>query len=139
MALVPDRHTERFAQAAAESAEILAPLSAHESRVVLRHWVSNADAFAEREATEAGTEMPAPPPGRELFVSRSLDDAAYVKGVLDADSAPFVTKALRAATRPDLEGERRTPAERRADALVEVCKGYLAALDDPAGGGRPNG
>ena len=134
--LVPDRHVERFAEVAAETVAILAPLGLHETRVALRHWVERADALAEAEAAETGVEAEPPEPTRELFVSRSLDEVAYVRGVLDGDAAAYVEAALGAAARPDAEGERRSPGQRRADALVEVCRFYLDHAG--CGRGRPN-
>ncbi len=56
VALVPDRHVERFASVAAETVGILGSLSVLDTRAVLGHWVGRADAAAEREAAEAGVE-----------------------------------------------------------------------------------
>ena len=56
-----------------------------------------------------------------------------INGLVDSDSAVYVDKALIAAERPDSEGERRTAKQRRADALVEVCRRYLALLESPDG------
>ncbi len=71
-----------------------------------------------------------------MSASRILDDVLVVNGSFDPDSAAYIEKALTAATRPDSEDERRTPAERRADALVEVCRRYLEGLDNPDGNRR---
>ncbi len=135
-AIVPNHHVERFAETMAETVELLAPLTAHQTGVVLRRAVQAADAFAEREAAEAGIEPVEKEPDRELSAVRSLDDELFVRGHLDKDSAAVVEKALVAATRDDVEGERRTPMERRADALVAVCQGYLDALENPDGNRR---
>jgi hypothetical protein len=130
---VPERHVERFAEDAVETIRILAALSAHQTGFELTDWVERADAEAEREAAESGTEPIVAVPERELFASRSIGDVLFVNGTFDPDSAAVVEKALTAAGRPDVDGERRTPRERRADALVEVCRGYLAALENPDG------
>ena len=122
--LVPERHVERFASTAAENMAILAPLDLSDTREALRHWVAAADAAAEREAAEAGTEAPVPDSDRELFVSRTIGDVADVRGLLDPDSTTVVEQALRTAETPDVEGVTRTPAQRRADALVEVARFY---------------
>ena len=45
-------------------------------------------------------------------------------------------KALTAATRDDVEGERRSPTQKRADAMVEICRSYLEGLDNPGGNRR---
>jgi hypothetical protein len=130
---VPERHVERFAEDAVETIRILAPLSAHRTGFKLTDWVERAVVEAERETAESGTEPAAAVPKRELFASRSIGDVLFVNGTFDPDSAALVEKALTAAGRADADGERRTPKERRADALVEVCRGYLAALENPDG------
>ena len=135
-AIVPDRHVDRFAENLVETIEIIAPLTAHHTGVVLRHAKATADAFAEREAAEAGIEVREVVPERDLSVARALDDELVVKGHFDADAAAYVEKALTAATRDDVEGERRSPTQKRADALVEVCRSYLEALDNPGGNRR---
>jgi hypothetical protein len=121
------RHVERFAETLADTVEVLAPLSAHQTGIVLRRAV---------KAAEAGIEPVERVPERELCAVRSLDDEMFVRGNLDKDSAAVVEKALTAATRDDAEGERRTPMERRADALVAVCQGYLDSLANPDGNRR---
>lgn len=133
VALVPDRHVARFAETAGENAAIVAPLNLSDSRQVLRHWTQRADAAAEREAAEAGVEPPVPEPERELFVSRTLDDVGDVRGLLDPDGCTVVEHALRTAETPDVDGVGRSPAERRADALVDICRFYL---DNQATGTR---
>jgi hypothetical protein len=130
---VPERHVELFAEDAVDTIRILAPLSAHRTGFKLTDWVERADAEAEREAAESGTEPAAAVPERELFASRSIGDVLFVNGTFDPDSAAVVEKALTTAGRADADGERRTPKERRADAFVEVCRGYLAALENPDG------
>ena len=59
-----------------------------------------------------------------------------INGVLDNESAAIVTAALEPLCRPTAEG----PAgydQRRADALVEVCRRALRDGDLPAAGGEP--
>ncbi|HEY6532539.1 MAG TPA: HNH endonuclease signature motif containing protein [Acidimicrobiales bacterium] len=130
---VPERHVERFAKDAVELIGIVSSLSAHQTGFKLTDWVQHADVLAEREQAEAGNEPSEVVPERELFASRSIGDVLFVNGTFDPDSAAIVEKALTAAGRADADGERRTLKERRADALVEVCRGYLAALENPDG------
>jgi hypothetical protein len=122
VALVPHRHVERFALAAEANAGIVAPLNLPDTRAALRHWVARADAADEREASEAGAEATLPERERDLFVSRTIGDIADLRGLLDPDSATVVEQALRTAETPDVEGVTRTPAQRRADALVDICR-----------------
>jgi Domain of unknown function (DUF222)/HNH endonuclease len=63
-----------------------------------------------------------------------------LSGILDSEGAAFVDAAIgplsgpaRGSDGPDL----RTPAARRADALVDVCRLALRTGDLPATGGRP--
>ena len=51
--------------------------------------------------------------------------SGVLKGELDKDATAITEHALRLATRPDAEGERRSPAQRRADALVAVAQHYI--------------
>ena len=124
VALVPDTHVERFAATAADTARILSPLTLPDTRQALRVWVDRADAAADREAADDHIGPPAPDRARELFWSRTLDDVAVTTGHLDTDSAAVIDHALTAAHTPDINSERRTPAQRRADALVAVCQFY---------------
>ena len=133
--IVPDRHLGRFAETIGDTIAILAPLTAHQTGRVLRHWVSTADDMAVREAVEAGLDPGEAVPERELSASRVGDELA-VRGFFDPDSAAPIEKALEAATRDDLPDERRTPKQRRADALVEVCQVYLVSLENPDGNRR---
>lgn len=128
--LVPERHVERFAETLDDTIAILSPLSAHQSGRVLRHWVSAADDIAVREAVEAGIDPAEVVPERELSATRVAGELA-IRGFLDPDSAAPVEKALEAATRDDLPGERRTPKQRRADALVAMSQAYLDSLEGP--------
>ena len=142
-AKVPRRHIDRFACAAAEIVEQVAPMGVDDVREQIDQWVAEADDKAEREAAEAAAERGAevtfsPVPERELFVSQSIDHIRFVNGTLDRDSAVPVEAALQAAMVPDLDGERRTPAQRRADALVEICRFYVAHHQNPPNAGRPD-
>ena len=122
---IPERHLDRFAVTAAETCSIVAPLSPDDTRQALERWVELADHLAEREAAEAGTEAPTAPPQRELWLSRTSGDVGVLKGALDKDSTAITEHALRLATRPDADGEKRSPAQRRADALVAIAQHYI--------------
>ena len=135
-ALVPRHHVERFAATITDTIPAIQPLTAHQTGVVLRRWSSHADDLAQREAAEAGIAPSEAVPERELSASRTLDDELAVRGSFDTDSAALIEKALTAATLDDAPGERRTPKQRRADALVAVCQGFLAGLENPDGNRR---
>jgi len=78
---------------------------------------------------------------RHLHASVSWDGIVRLDGNLDPESGATVITALRSFTDParfDV-ADRRTPAQRRADALVEICRRYLDQADRPTvGGERPH-
>ena len=123
---IPDRHVERFTVTAGDTCSIISPLNPDDTKRALQHWVEVADALAEREAAEEGIESPAASSLRANCSCRApRDDVAVVKGLLDKDATAITEHALRLAQRPDAEGERRSPAQRRADALVAVAQFYV--------------
>ena len=60
----------------------------------------------------------------ELFLSQVLD-GTDLNGWLGAEHGQVVEEALRAATGVPAADDDRTPAQRRAGALVHVCRSYL--------------
>jgi hypothetical protein len=75
---------------------------------------------------------------RHLTAARTVGGMVHLQGLLDPASGDVVLAALRAAMPVPAEHEERTPAQRRADALVDVCAGWMAAGETPTGGGvRP--
>jgi hypothetical protein len=75
---------------------------------------------------------------RYLAAGRTVDGMVHLQGLLDAAGGDAVLTALRAAMPVPAEYEERSPAQRRADALVDVCAGWLAAGEAPTSGGvRP--
>jgi hypothetical protein len=75
---------------------------------------------------------------RYLAAGRTVDGMVHVQGLLDAASGDVVLAALRAAMPAPAECEERTAAQRRADALTDICAGWLAAGEAPTSGGvRP--
>lgn len=70
--------------------------------------------------------------GRRLHISSSFDAMVFLDGLLDPEAGRIVAAAIEAIMRahPDVEDEpARSPAQRRADALVELC---ARSLDDGA-------
>jgi hypothetical protein len=98
----------------------------------MRTWRAHAAALADDLAPEE--------PARALHLSPSLDGRWVLDGDLDAESGQVVATAVSLATTPDVGGEpARTPAERRADALVDVCRFFLDHQHSrPAGRHRPH-
>lgn len=75
---------------------------------------------------------------RQLFISPILDGRFAVDGALDAEGGSTVLAALTALSQP-VPGDDRTPAQRRADALVELARRHLDDGSLPElGGERPH-
>lgn len=75
---------------------------------------------------------------RRLFVSPVLDGRFALDGSLDAEGGATVLAALSALGSPTA-GDERTPAQRRADALVELARRSLEGGELPElGGERPH-
>ncbi len=77
-----------------------------------------------REMASADGTRPAEPDG--LNLSKVLDGRSKITGELSGLAAETVTTALAAFMDPPAEGDDRTPAQRRADALVRICQIALA-------------
>jgi hypothetical protein len=80
---------------------------------------------------------------RKLHASTSLFGMVRVDGELDPETGETVLTALNAIQGAEVRSrggdDRRSPAQRRADALGEVCRRYLDGEDRPVvGGERPH-
>jgi len=78
---------------------------------------------------------------RCLFVSSTWAGMVRIDGLVDRESGAVVQTALDALTDPaNLDGDDlRSPPQRRADALVDLCRDYLDHGDTPVlGGQRPH-
>jgi len=72
-------------------------------------------------------------PDRSLHLSRTLDDRWVLDGSLDAEGGSVVATALRLAM-PAQDDRAKSPATRRADALVDLCRFFLDHQQTHAGG-----
>jgi hypothetical protein len=72
---------------------------------------------------------------RTLSVAETLGGMVSVDGMLDPVSGATVLAALDAATGPPAAGDGRSPGQRRADALVQICRTALDAGALPGCGG----
>lgn len=77
---------------------------------------------------------------RRFHLSQTFERRWRADGEFDAEGGATITTALNAYMCPDPKGSpRRSPAQRRADALVEVCRQVLDRGDAPTKGGvRPH-
>lgn len=76
---------------------------------------------------------------RRLHVSSTLDGMVVVDGLLDAEAGGMLLTALTPLAKPLGPDDSRTPAQRRADALVEIAGQLLKTGHLPTvAGHRPN-
>jgi hypothetical protein len=123
VANLDDATVDLFAEAEAELVPYLAPLTIAGCGGAMAAWKERAQAD-QVEPTE---------PERSLHLSQTIDDRYMVDGSLDAEGGAVVATALRLATTEDTDAAR-TPATRRADALVEVCRFFLDHQHSREGG-----
>ena len=130
--IVPRRHAELFAQHEADLVPTLVGLSVGDTARVMQTWVARADALDDGDPPES--------PPSILHASATLEDRVEVSGSLDAVGGAMFLKALQLADSPDVPGDDpRTPAERRADALVEIARFYIEFQPgNPGRRRRPN-
>ncbi|NDL56041.1 HNH endonuclease signature motif containing protein [Phytoactinopolyspora mesophila] len=75
--------------------------------------------------------------GRWLDLSSTFDGAVVLDGILGEEDGALVHTAINALATPSGPDDQRTPSQRRADALVELCRRALANRDVPTHGGEP--
>jgi hypothetical protein len=92
--------------------------------IAMRTWA----ALAEDSLDDAE----APEPSSRLHLSTLLEGRWRLDGDLEALDGEIIATALRLATGCDDEAEApRTPSERRAEALVDICRSFLEGREHP--------
>ena len=114
LANVPRRATELFAEQETAVVPVLAPLSVAETAIAMRLWRERAEALLD--------DVEATMPERSVHLSSTLDGRWELTGSFDAEGGEVVATALRLAAVDDLD---LPAAQRRADALVDVCRFFL--------------
>jgi len=110
-------------------------LSARVFPQALAHWRRLADPDGALAEAERAFER------RRLHISATWGGMVRLDGDLDPESGAVVITALGSLAEPQaLDPEdRRSPAQRRADALVEICRRHLDSSNRPqVGGERPH-
>jgi len=120
-----------FAEHEAELVPTLVGLSVADTSRAMGHWAAHAAALEDE---------PEPEDRRGLHLSPTLDGTWVMNGTLDPEGGEVVATALRLAESADSDAEpARTPAQRRADTLVDICRFYLDHRHHrPAGRHRPH-
>src|SRR5439155_6956596 len=108
-----------------------------ELRAVVAYWRQAADPRSGEDREERLHQL------RRLYVSPTLDGMVRVDGDLDPETGQTLITALRSVEDADARSEhrndRRTSPQRRADALSEICRGWLDNIDRPeVAGERPH-
>jgi len=122
-----DKIASLFAAAEDELIPLLAGMEVRDVSAAMQTWAQAAkDSLDEPEPKE---------PGRSLHLSRTLDGRRELSGSLDPEAGALAEVALRLAQTPDSEAEpERTPARRRADALVDILRFFVDHQTDHRGG-----
>jgi Domain of unknown function (DUF222)/HNH endonuclease len=128
VANLKDRTADLFAHHEAELVAELAALSVGETAVAMQDWARRADAVV-------GDDPEPVLPERSLHLSRILDGRRELSGSFDPEGGDVIATALRLAATGDVDGEpARSPAQRRGDALVDVCRWFLDHQQHRRGG-----
>ena len=73
---------------------------------------------------------------RFLHLSQTLDGVFYINGRFDSEGGAILQAALNALSGPPTPDDKRSPKQRRADALVELARQKLDSGTLPAVGGQ---
>jgi len=73
---------------------------------------------------------------RFLHLSQTLDGVFYINGRFDSEGGAILQTALNALSGPPTPDDKRSPKQRRADALVELARQKLDSGSLPAVGGQ---
>jgi hypothetical protein len=109
---------EQFARDEAQLVAQVASASSQEVPKVLAQWKQQTDPQAAEAAVERLHGM------RALHLSKNWADMVHLSGDLDPAGGLLVLQALDCLSDPAHQ-DPRTPAQRQADALVEVCRRFL--------------
>ncbi|MGH9190847.1 MAG: DUF222 domain-containing protein, partial [Acidimicrobiales bacterium] len=123
-----DRTIGLFAHHETDLVSTFGSLSVRETATAMQSWARHAQALLDNDPDQ-------PQPERSLHLSRILDGRRELSGSFDPEGGSVIDTTLRLAATPDAEGEpARSPAQRRADALVDVCRWFLDHQQERRGG-----
>jgi Domain of unknown function (DUF222)/HNH endonuclease len=129
-------HPAQFHQAEQTLVEAAKRLPARQLHHTMTYWQQQVDWDQGLREAERARDR------RRLTVTTTTFGMVRVDGDLDPENGETVLTALRAlldADRGRIRTEASTPAQRRADALGEICRRWLDGADRPSvGGERPH-
>jgi uncharacterized protein DUF222 len=123
---VAERHVELFADHESAVVPALVSLSVGQTVIAMADWRRRAEALDDLDD--------APDHERSLSLSKTFEGRGELTGSFDEVSTEVLDRALRLATTNDAEGENRSATERRADALIDVCRFFLDNQSAQRGG-----
>jgi hypothetical protein len=137
LASAQEAAAEPFARSEPALLEAARSLSFGELRRVVDEWRIAADPDRALEEEDRRFER------RSLNVGPTIEGMMRIDGKLDPEAGQALITAIRAVVdveaRASTSPDARTPTQRRADALGEVCRQWLDSLDRQAvGGERPH-
>src|SRR5262245_6378809 len=137
LAFAQESAPEAFARSEPALAEAARELGFAELRAMADAWRIAADRERAMEEEDRRHER------RRLDLCPDAFGMTRVQGELDAEDGQCLITAIRAymdaEARSSTGPDARTPTQRRADALAEICRAWLSSLDRPSiGGERPN-
>jgi hypothetical protein len=114
--------------------DVARTLTPRELRRAIDYWRQNLDQSAARDDGNHTFSL------RRLHLSPTFDGMARIDGDADPESATIIDAALRSITEPWAKnGDERSPAQQRLDALVDICREHLDHGNTPTiGGQRPH-
>jgi hypothetical protein len=118
-----DRTVEVFAGHEADLVPTFVPLTVRETVVAMQHW---------KERLESEDRPEPEDPERSVFLSETLAGRFKLDGDLDPIGGHVLVTALRLAGSDDFDPDR-TPAHRRADAMVDIAQFFLDHHQRPPG------
>jgi Domain of unknown function (DUF222) len=128
VANLKDRTVGLYSGHEAELVPELARLSVGEAAIAMQDWARRADAVL-------GDDPEPALPERSLHLSRILDGRRELSGSFDPEGGAVIATALRLAQTTDVDGEpARSPAQRRADPLVDLCRRFVDHQQTRRGG-----
>jgi len=128
LAAARQRHPDTYAEHEGTAVEELALLTPRDVSRLIAYWRQALDHHDEDSAVQHSR--------RRLSVASTFEGMVHGEFDLDPESGEAVIMALRAISETTDESDQRTPTQRRADALVELCRDYLDHGDTPVQGGE---
>jgi len=131
-----ERHGDEFAEHEEVFADIATYLSVKDMRSAISHWEQQVDYARALEDAEHAANV------RGVYLSQTLGGVGDLKGTLTAEQYLTVKTALDAHADPgnlDID-DHRTPAQRRADSMVDIHRFWLDHNTDvqTCGGEKPH-